>query len=129
MWTVHAGGNAQENVPAGAPPLAGRSLASAFQKDGTAPHEFIYFNHNNNRAIRVGDWKLIATGTEGTWELYDLTKDRGELKNLASAQPDRAKKLSDLWKQKDDEYARVREAAPPTGRLRMPAAGGGKKKV
>ncbi len=123
-----AGGDANKNVPAGAPKLAGRSLASAFQKDGTAPHEYIYFNHSNNRAIRVGDWKLIATGTEGEWELYDLSKDRSELKNLASAQPDRAKKLAAMWKEKDDEFARVREAATPTNRLRMPGGAGAKKK-
>jgi arylsulfatase A-like enzyme len=123
-----AGGNAQKNVPAGAPPLAGRSIAPAFQKDNSALKEFIYFNHNNNRAIRVGDWKLIATGNEGEWELYDLSKDRSELKNLASAQPDRAKKLAALWKEKDDEFVRVREAAPPTNRPRMPAGAGGKKK-
>jgi len=124
-----AGGNAQKNVPAGAPPLAGQSIASVFQKDNSAPHEYIYFNHNNNRAIRVGDWKLIATGTEGEWELYDLSKDRSELKNLASAQPERAKKLAAMWKVKDDEFVRLREAAPPTNKLRMPGARGGKKKA
>src|SRR5438128_939134 len=47
---------------ANGPPLAGRSLAPAFHRDGAAPHEFLYVNHNNNRALRVGDWKLIATG-------------------------------------------------------------------
>ncbi len=123
-----AGGDAQKNVPAGAPPLAGRSIAAAFQKDGAAPHEYIYFNHSNNRAIRVGDWKLIATGTEGEWELYDLSKDRSELKNLIASQPDRAKKMAALWKEKDDSFVRIREAAPPSARLRMPAGAGGKKK-
>ena len=122
-----AGGDASKNVPAGAPPLAGRSLTAAFKKDGAAPHEYIYFNHSNNRAIRAGDWKLIATGTEGSWELYDLSKDRGELKNLASAQPERASKLAAMWKEKDDSFVRIREAAPPTDKVRMPAAAGKKK--
>ena len=44
------------------PPYAGRSIAPAFQKDGAAPREFLYFNHNNNHAIRMEDWKLISTG-------------------------------------------------------------------
>ena len=48
----------------GAPPLAGRSFAAALQKDGAMAREFLYFNHNDNRAIRVGDWKLIATGAQ-----------------------------------------------------------------
>ena len=75
-----AGGSA---VPEGGPPLAGRSFAPALRKDGAVPREFLYFNHNDNRAIRVGDWKLIATGKDGPWELYDLSKDRCEQHDLA----------------------------------------------
>ena len=112
-----AGGKATAE---GGPPLAGRSIAPAFQKDGAAPHEFIYFNHNNNRAIRKGDWKLIATGTEGPWELYDLKRDRSEQHDLAASQPDRVNQLAGLWQDRDTEYARVREAAPPTNKKRMP---------
>jgi hypothetical protein len=50
-----------------------------------------------NRAIRVGNWKLVAKGTDGPWELYDLTKDRSELHNLAAEQPDRVKDLTEKW--------------------------------
>ena len=118
-----AGGAPTKDVSSGAPPLAGRSLAPALVKDGAAPHEFLYFNHNNNRAIRVGDWKLIATGEAGPWELYDLSKDRCELKNLAAAQPDRAQQLADLWHKHDRAVVRAREDAPPTARPRMRPAG------
>ena len=95
------------------------ALAPALRKDGAVPREFLYFNHNDNRAIRVGDWKLIATGKDGPWELYDLSKDRCEQRDLASAQPDRVQKLAAMWSGHDAEYARVRESAPPTTRLRM----------
>jgi arylsulfatase A-like enzyme len=114
---VHLAGGS--TVTEGAPKLAGRSLAPAFQKDGTAPHDYLYFNHNNNRAIRVGDWKLIATGAQGPWELYDLGKDRCEQHNLAAANPDRAKQLAAQWKEHDDEFARVRESSKPTTRRLM----------
>jgi len=103
----------------GAPPLAGRSLAPAFQKDGAAPHDFLYFNHNNNHAIRVGDSKLVSIGEGGPWELYDLSTDRCEQKNLVKAQPDKAQKLAALWKARDEEFARVRESSPPTTKKRM----------
>ena len=106
-----AGGNAR---PEGGPPLAGRSIAPAFQKDGAAPREFLYFNHNNNRAIRAGDWKLIATGQDGPWELYDLATDRCEQHDVAAANPDRVRQMAAMWKARDAEYVRVREAAPTT---------------
>ena len=81
--------------------------------------EYLYFNHNHNRAIREGDWKLIATGDSGPWELYDLSKDRSEQKNLASVQADRAKRMADKWKSVDDEFTRVRESAPSSTRKLM----------
>ena len=114
-----AGGDPARDAPAGAPPLAGRTLAPALRKDGGAPHPFLYFNHNHNRAVRVGDWKLIATGDDGPWELYDLSRDRSELHNLAGAQPERVRQMAALWKEKEDTFVRVREGAPPTARPRM----------
>ena len=120
-----AGGDTTRNLPAGAPGLAGRTLVPALRKDGAAPHEFLYFNHNDNRAIRTGDWKLIATGEKGPWELYDLSKDRCELQNLAEKHPDRARQMAALWKDRDDTFARVREAAPPLQRpLQSPRRAG-----
>ena len=79
--------------------------------------------HSNNRAIRVGDWKLIATGQEGPWELYDLGKDRCEQQDLAAANPDRVRRLAALWKEHDDEYVRRRESWAPTTKRRMQTPG------
>jgi arylsulfatase A-like enzyme len=118
-----AGGAPAKGGPLGAPPLAGMGLAAALLKERAAPHDFLYFNHNNNRAIRVGDSKLIATGEAGPWELYDLSKDRCELQNLAAAQPDRAQQLAALWQNHEEAFVRAREAAPPIARPRMRPAG------
>jgi len=98
--------------PPTGPGLAGRSLAPAFAKDGAVSRDFLYFNHNHNRAIRTGDWKLIATGDDGPWELYDLGKDRSEQNNVAAVNPDLASRLSAKWKAVDDEFTRTRESAP-----------------
>jgi arylsulfatase A-like enzyme len=111
-----AGGDAA--APNG-PPLSGRSLAPAFQRDGAAPREFLYFNHNNNRALRTGDWKLIATGQTGAWELYNLARDRCEQHDVARSHPDRAGKMAAQWQARDEEFVRVREAAAPTTKQRM----------
>jgi arylsulfatase A-like enzyme len=97
-------------APSG-PGLAGRSIAPAFKKDRSLTRDFLYFNHNHNRAIREGDMKLIATGDDGPWELYDLSKDRSEQKNLASAQTKLASQLSARWKAIDDGFTNVRENA------------------
>jgi len=118
-----AGGKPGAGAAPGTPPLAGRSLAPVLARDKTALPEFLYFNHNNNRAIRVGDWKLVAAGAGGPWELYDLSKDRCERENLAAANPSRVQQLAALWKRQDDEYATTRERATPTGKERMPTGG------
>jgi arylsulfatase len=77
-------------------PLEGRSLVPAF--DGKPiQREAIYWEHEGNRAIRIGNWKLVAKGPAGAWELYDIDKDRSELHDLASQQPDRAKQMISQW--------------------------------
>ena len=112
-----AGGSVAQ--PKEAPPLPGRSMRPAFAKDGAAPKEYIYFNHNDNHALRVGDWKLISTGKGGPWELYNLKTDRAEQKNLAAAQPDRLAAMAAKWKSLDDDFVKQREAAAPSTRPRM----------
>jgi arylsulfatase len=107
------GGNPSSAMPPEAPPLAGKSIAPAFQKDGTVQRELIYFNHNNNRALRQGDWKIVAAGAQGPWELYNLSRDRCEQKNLVQSEPARAEAMAALWKNTDEEFVRTREAAEP----------------
>jgi arylsulfatase A-like enzyme len=110
-----AGGSAKE--------FTGRSLVPAFHKDGAAPRDYLYFNHNNNRAIRVGDSKLIATGQQGPWELYDLKRDRCEQRNLGNQQPAKAERLAAMWRDLDAGFVQRRESAPPTSKPRMARRG------
>jgi len=116
-----AGGSAK---PEGGPPLAGRSVAPAFRKDGAAPRDFLYFNHNDNRAIRMGNWKLTAIGKDGPWELYDMARDRSEQRDLSSGEKPRVEKMAALWTEQDAAYAKTRESAPPTQKKRMPNGAG-----
>ena len=90
----------------GAPPLAGKSLVPALRKDGTVPHEYLFFHHLDNRALRVGDWKLVAAGAEGPWELYDLRKDRAESHNLAARQPAKVQEMVARWTRIEQEFER-----------------------
>ena len=96
------------------PPAPGRSLVALFTRDGAVPHDYLWWFHSGNRAIRMGDWKLVSAGMDGPWELYDLSTDRAESKDLAAAQPDKVRELADLWaKQLEASRALVTRDAPP----------------
>jgi len=91
------------------PPLPGRSLAPVLAGDAPVERDFLYFHHGGNRALRVGDWKLVAAGRDGAWELYDLQSDRCETDDLAARRPDKVRELSALWQQAEDEFRRQAE--------------------
>jgi arylsulfatase len=76
-------------------PLAGRSLVPAFQGK-LLKERTLAWEHEGNRAFRVGDWKLVAP-FRGEWELYDLQADRTEGNNLAREQPGKVKELAAQW--------------------------------
>ncbi len=78
------------------PPSPARSLVPAFAKDVTVPHDYLWWAHDGHRALRSGDWKLVAL-KDAPWELYDLATDRAESKNLAAAHPEKARELAALW--------------------------------
>ena len=78
-------------------PMEGVSLVPAFE-DKQLEREAIYWEHEGNRAVRVGPWKLVAKGKEGPWELYNMRKDRTETKNLAGLYPERAGRMAALWR-------------------------------
>jgi arylsulfatase len=95
------------------PPLPGRSLVPAFAADVTVPHDFLFFKHEGNRALRAGDWKIVSKGKKGEWELYNLAEDRTETRNLAAEQPDRVKALAAIWERQDQEYRRQGATGKP----------------
>ncbi len=111
---LEAGGVKKPSMMQGAlvPPAPGQSLLPAFRRDGTVRHEYLWWLHEGNRAIRVGDWKLVAAA-KGEWELYDLSRDRGESHNLAAQLPDKVRELEALWhRHTEDTYRLARSDQP-----------------
>ncbi len=84
------------------PPAPGRSLVPAFGQDTVIDRDFLWWLHEGNRAIRVGDWKLVAAKGD-RWELYDLKSDRAESHDLAQERPEKAKELAALWNRQLEE--------------------------
>ncbi|MCA9177662.1 MAG: arylsulfatase [Planctomycetales bacterium] len=58
----------------------------------------LFFEHQGNRAVRRGKWKLV-TLRDRPWELYDLSSDRTERRDLAAQQPELAQQLATSWEQ------------------------------
>ncbi len=67
----------------------------------TKPHEqrlrqkpmvWVFPEYSGQVAVRFGDWKLVRRGLRtpqpGPWELYNITTDRSEMKNLATDRPE-----------------------------------------
>lgn len=61
------------------------------------PDRTIYWEHEGNRAVRRGPWKLVARGRQGPWELYDISKDRTEQHDLSAEQADRTREMAAAW--------------------------------
>jgi len=85
------------------PPPPGKSLVPAFMHDGSVAHDYLWWYHGGNRAIRVGDWKLVAA-KQAPWELYNLRSDRSETTNLAAVHPDKARELDQAWTRHMGEF-------------------------
>ena len=93
-------------------PMEGRSLVPAFTDQPIPDRGPIYWEHEGNRAVRIGDLKLVSL--EGhPWELYDMADDREEQHDLTSTMPDKAKSMAAMW----DAWAqRVHVYPKPGGR-------------
>jgi arylsulfatase len=101
------------------PALPGRSLVPALAQDVAIARDYLYFHHENNRALRIGDWKLVSKRPEtNRYALFDLSRDRTEQIDLAEREPNRADAMARRWREIEDEFRRL---AGPLTRERAPA--------
>jgi arylsulfatase len=76
--------------------MEGVSLLPAFNGKSVSRPKPIFWEHEGNRAVRDGKWKLVAKENQ-PWELYDMDKDRSEMHNLAETNPNKVKELASAW--------------------------------
>ncbi|MCX7885926.1 MAG: arylsulfatase [Verrucomicrobiae bacterium] len=80
-------------------PPEGISLIPALHGKPLRRPQPIFFEHEGNRAVRDGQWKLVAKGPAGSWELYDMEADRTEMRDLSAQLPDRVQFMAAQWEQ------------------------------
>lgn len=77
-------------------PLEGTSLRPTFAGRPLTRTQPIFWEHEGNRAIIDGAWKLVALAGQ-PWRLYNTISDRTEQHDLAGSQPERAQTLVAKW--------------------------------
>lgn len=78
-------------------PMAGMSLKPLLTNQGVFEERPLFWEHEGNAAIRVGDLKLVREGMGGRWELFDLKADRTEQRDLAPTKPKLVTQMASRW--------------------------------
>lgn len=77
-------------------PSPGKSLLPCFYGESAPRHETLYWEHEGNRAIREGKWKLVSQLGKN-WELYEIERDPCEERDLAYDNPETIRRLAARW--------------------------------
>ena len=66
------------------------------------PDRFLYWEFTEGKidgqAVRWGKWKYVRPAKNAAWELFDLSTDLGETKNLAAKHPEIVEKMQEYLK-------------------------------
>lgn len=87
--------------------LDGRSMMPVIERDDRI-RDALFWEHEGNRAVRVGDWKLVALRGIEEWALYDLASDRTETRDLSSKFPGKVRELKATY----EEWAAESQVIP-----------------
>ena len=96
---VDVSGAGYPGISSGQPikPMEGLSLRPVFEGNQRQGHDYIFWEHMGNKAVRHGKWKLVMYHGD-PWELYDIEADRTEQDNIIRTNPDVALKLEQEYK-------------------------------
>lgn len=88
-------------------PIEGESFMPIIHGGEWTRQKPIFWEHEGNRAVRMGEWKLVAEHN-APWELFNMTEDRTELNDLVAGERDRAQRMTRLY----EEWAERCQVAP-----------------
>ncbi len=83
-------------------PMEGENLLPVIKEKRQERPTPIFWEHEGNRALRIGKWKIVsgfANRTFQPWELYDISKDRSEMHDLSTRYPDRLAEMIAQYEQ------------------------------
>ena len=78
-------------------PIAGKSLIPVFQDQQREGHPTLFNEHEGGRSVRTEKWKLVTLGANEPWQLFQITEDQTETKNVAGDFPEVVQELDSLW--------------------------------
>ncbi len=90
-------------------------LGSEAAGRGQEQHEYLYWEDEESRAVRVNEWKAVRPAGSEEFELYNLGKDIGELDNVAGDFPAILEKMK--------RFAVEAHREPCQGKILDPALG------
>ncbi len=105
-------------------PLEGVSLRPALTGQSLRRSNPIFWEHEENRAVLDGEWKLVAVANQ-PWRLYNVVADRTEQNDLSAKEPARTKELMAKW----EAYAARANVLPLGGWKSGNSPKAGKKKA
>ncbi len=84
--------------------LSGVSLKPALTGKSLKRKSPLFFEHEDNAAIMLDNWKLVGSkvsipgGPDSSkWELYNLSEDRTETRDLSAEMPELRERLANQW--------------------------------
>ena len=77
----------------------GVSLLPLLRREKWKGHDDLFFEHEGNKAVRQGDWKLVSNFSDRKWQLYNMKTDRTETKDLSLVN---SKRVADMVKLYED---------------------------
>jgi arylsulfatase A-like enzyme len=104
-------------------PLAGKSLMPLLKGKPRQGHDVIWFEHANGKALRKGHMKVVQKTSGNSWSLYDLSKDRTEMNDLAETQKSTMESMKLEWTALNDKYMADANITEPKLILVSPSKG------